>query len=300
MQIDYDLYRTMRHTLASTLDPVTYLGDLGFDCYPWQKEVLYPYKRLILKCPRQSGKSTIIATKAGHKCKHQANSLVLLFAPTENQATELMEKIGVFLSQDPEIVLERNSTVEKRFQNGSRIRAFTANPTSARGYSNPDMIIFDEAAYVEDELYLTVRPMMTGGKTELILLSTPNGKRGFFFETWTAKNEWKKIQVDVPDILHAYMPSKYPFVDYEKKKQQFASHGVSLFMSPRHTKGFLAEELDVLQEHWYRQEYCGEFLDAPDSVFDFDTILRSVSADEPAMDLDGITVAADDSKAMWR
>lgn len=298
MQIDYALYKEMAKSMAMTLDPVSYMKGLSFDCYDWQSRVLRPDKRMILKCPRQSGKSTVVGAKASHKCKHKANALVMLFAPTENQAIELMEKIGLFLTQDEGITLVRDSTVEKRFQNGSRIRAFTANPTSARGYSNPDMIIFDEAAYTEDELYFTVRPMMTGGDPELVLLSTPHGKTGFFHSTWTGDNKWSKIQVDVPDILHEQMPNKYPEIDFEEKRKQCAAEGIELFLSPRHTKHFLREELSVMGEHWYRQEYGCEFLDPQDAVFDFATILGSISNDEKAMDLDGINIQTDSSQAM--
>lgn len=299
MQIDYDLYKNMCHSLAATIDAASYMQSLGWICYPWQREVLSPHKRLILKCPRQSGKSTVIAAKAGHRCKHYSNSLVMIFAPTENQAVEVMNKIGKFLTQDPEIDLERNSTVEKKFRNGSRIMAFTANPTSARGYSDPDMIIFDEAAYVTDELYLTVRPMMTGGITELILLSTPHGKTGFFYETWTKKNAWKKVQVDVEDILHEEFPEEFPKIDCEERRKKLKTKGIDAFVSDRHGKEFLREELGEGGVHWYRQEYGGEFLDPQDSVFDFASVLRGFETKEQALDMDGFSIEFAESKVMW-
>jgi hypothetical protein len=90
LQQGSDLFRDMCRLLAATIDPVSYLETLGFVCCPWQREVLGYHKRLILKCPRQSGKSTVIAAKKRHKCKHNANLLVMLFAPTENQAMELI------------------------------------------------------------------------------------------------------------------------------------------------------------------------------------------------------------------
>lgn len=293
---DADLYRLMVRTLIASIDPVGYLAAHGFQSYPWQEEVLGNHRRLILKCPRQSGKSTVIAAKAGHHCKHQPGALVMLLAPTENQAVELMEKIGVFLSQDPEIKLDRDSTVVKQFANGSRIRAFTANPTSVRGYSAPTMIIFDEAAYVEDELYLTVRPMLTDNEDcELILLSTPNGREGFFYETWTEgdPSEWKKVQVDVLDIL-----GDHP--DFSLKQQDLAKEGINLFLSNRHTQGFLREELQVIGERWYRQEYGGEFLDMEGAVFRFDDVEKAFASGvaEQAMDLDGMQILIDNSEAM--
>ncbi len=295
---DHELYRIMIRTLIASIDPTGYLASMGWISYPWQEVVLGKHRRLILKCPRQSGKSTAIAAKAGHHCKHHPGALVMLLAPTENQAVELMEKIGVFLSQDSEIRLLRDSTIVKQFANGSRIRAFTANPTSVRGYSAPTMIIFDEAAYVEDELYLTVRPMLTDNEDcELILLSTPNGRRGFFYDTWVDGDPdvWKKVQVDVLDIL-----GDHP--DFSLKQRDLSEQGVDLFLSERHTKEFLEEELRVMGERWYRQEYGGEFLDMEGAVFRFDDVLaafeRGGAEGDEAMSIDGMQIIVDDSEAM--
>lgn len=295
---DRDLYSLMVRTLISSIDPTGYLAELGWESYPWQREVLGQHKRLILKCPRQSGKSTVIAAKAGHLCKHQPGSLVMLLAPTENQAIELMEKISVFLSQDKEIKLERDSSVEKRFANGSRIRAFTANPTAVRGYSAPSMIVFDESAYVDDELYLTVRPMLTGNEDcELILLSTPNGRQGFFYDTWTTGDPtvWKKVQVDVMDILGDWD-------SHDARREELASNGVDAYLSPRHSESFLRSELQAMGERWYRQEYGGEFLDMEGAVFDLDDVLRAFGRGkdegDQAMTIDGMQIIMDDSEAM--
>ncbi len=46
-------------------------------------------------------------------------------------------------------------------------------------YSNELKI--DEAARVSDELYRAVRPMLATSGGRIVLLSTPFGKRGFFF-----------------------------------------------------------------------------------------------------------------------
>ena len=51
----------------------------------------------------------------------------------------------------------------------------------------PILVVIDEAARVEDELLAAVRPMLatsTGGG-RLIALTTPAGKRGWFFDAWT-------------------------------------------------------------------------------------------------------------------
>ena len=266
--------QSLANELSASIDPYRYLQRLHFDAYEWQEEALNPGAvRLALMCARQSGKSTVIAALVVHRAKYFPGSLILLFAPTEDQATELMHKISQFMSQDSEIILVRDSSETKKLLNGSRIKAFSASPKAARGYSDPDMIIFDEAAQVDRELYMTVRPMMTGGKTTLILLSTPYGKTGFFYETWDhGGDRWLRVLVKPVDVLHTRYPDKYPEEDTALWKRKAALRGVRAYISPRHKKDFLLEELEVMGERWYRQEYGCEFLDPQENVFDMDDV----------------------------
>jgi hypothetical protein len=53
-----------------------------------------------------------------------------------------------------------------------------------RGFSAVSLLIIDEASRVEDSVYKALRPMLAVGNGDLWLLSTPFGKRGFFYENW--------------------------------------------------------------------------------------------------------------------
>jgi hypothetical protein len=48
---------------------------------------------------------------------------------------------------------------------------------------------------VPDALYLAVRPMLAVSRGRLILLSTPYGKRGFFYEEWAEGEAWERYEV---------------------------------------------------------------------------------------------------------
>lgn len=54
----------------------------------------------------------------------------------------------------------------------------SSSPTSRR------QLIVDEAARVPDELYHAVRPMLAVSGGQIVLLSTPFGSPGFFFDMW--------------------------------------------------------------------------------------------------------------------
>jgi hypothetical protein len=47
------------------------------------------------------------------------------------------------------------------------------------------LLIIDEAARVSDEMYRTLRPMLASTNGDLWMMSTPCGKRGFSYHTWT-------------------------------------------------------------------------------------------------------------------
>ena len=68
--------------------------------------------------------------------------------------------------------------------NGSRIVGLPGNEATIRGFSAVSLLLVDEAARVSDDLYLAVRPMLAVSDGALWLMSTPFGKRGFFYEAW--------------------------------------------------------------------------------------------------------------------
>ena len=46
-----------------------------------------------------------------------------------------------------------------------------------------------------DELYFAVRPMLAVSGGRLMMLSTPFGKRGAFYEEWTGAQGWERYTV---------------------------------------------------------------------------------------------------------
>jgi hypothetical protein len=270
--------------IVEGIDPVDYFRARGFNAFEWQKRVFEYSPRTILLCARQSGKSEVISAKICHKAKYKDKTLNIIVAPAKQQSTEDMKKIEGFIGRDrdfPEMV--HDAVYEKELTNRSRIVALPGSERSVRGYSSPSTIIVDEASRVLDETYKAVRPMMVGANTELILLSTAFGKRGFFFNAWTHSERYRKILV-VP----AYTIEGNKIVDAppeEEFKKYWAKKGVEAYYSPRHTKEFLEEELEDNGELYVRQEYLCEFLDVENAIFRYDDILRAFN--EPIEQIDG-------------
>jgi len=135
----------------------------------------------------------------------------------------------------PNLVAE--SALRAEYANGSRVLALPGTERTIRGLAGADLILLDEAARVDDELLAAMRPMMATVNGSLIALTTPKGKRGWFFEAWTGgEKSWHRVKV-------------------------------SASQCPRLTKEFLAEELRELGAMRFSEEYQLEFLEADESVF---------------------------------
>ena len=130
-----------------------------------------------------------------------------------------------------------DSVLKLEMANGSRILALPGTEKTIRGLAGAALVIIDEAARVDDELLAAVRPMLaTNAKGRLIALTTPAGKRGFFYEAWHGDNSWHRVQVRAEDC-------------------------------PRISPAFLAEELRELGPTRYSEEYGLQFIDSDEAAF---------------------------------
>ena len=209
------------------------VGLTEFD--PWQERLLRSNStRVLLNCSRQSGKSTMAGIIALHQALTSPGSLTLILAPAERQAKELFSKLA-FSYRALGYAMPANSYRKLGMEliNGSRIEALPGSEKTIRGYSGVGLLILDEAARVDDALYYAVRPMLAVSGGSLMMLSTPFGKRGVFFEEWEGGKGWERYEVPAAEC-------------------------------PRISAAFLAEEREALPERVYRQEYECSFEETED------------------------------------
>jgi hypothetical protein len=219
---------------APELEPryhaVRIMRNLRMEPDPWQVEVLTGnHRRLLLNCCRQAGKSTVVALLGLLEALFNPMNTVLIVSRSLRQSTELFLKIKFYHKLLGARMKETCNAHELSFTNMSRIVSLPCNEGTIRGFSNVGLLIIDEAARVPDETYNAVRPMLAVSDGRLICLSTPNGKRGFFWEAWAkGGDDWHRIDIDA---------SKCPRIKPE----------------------FLAEERRQRGDSYYRQEYFCSF-----------------------------------------
>ena len=256
-----------------------YLHRIGLSVFPWQNEVLSdPATRICIDGARQGGKSTIMSAIACHNARFKPGSLCVILAPTLMQANEDMMKIKQFIARDktyPRLV--RSGAQEIALINGSRILVLTASDDAARGFSNPDIILFDEASRIPDDVFEAVRPMITNNlHARIYEISTPNGKKGFFYDHFNSPR-WSRYLVRAPfSAVQGFNgPELMPITEEGAKstlkgnlKPTAQAENIRFFFSPRHYNE--AEQEDAISGmhiRKYQQEYGCEFVDAEDQVF---------------------------------
>lgn len=233
--------------LSILLDPAMLMETIGLEPDSWQRAVLRSTAyRLLLLCCRQSGKSTTTAILALNTALFYAGSLILLLSPSLRQSGELFRKLtGFYADLGKPIPPERETALSLTLANGSRVISLPANPGTIRGYSAVDLLIIDEAAMVPDDLFVAVNPMLAVSQGRLVCLSTPLGKRGFFFEAWNDPQvDWERFKVTAKDC-------------------------------PRIAPEFLEEQKQSLGERWFRQEYLCSFEETIDQIFSTESVLAA-------------------------
>jgi hypothetical protein len=154
------------------------------------------------------------------------------------QSGELARKVfDAYESSGRQVPPEAETKLALELSNGSRILALPGGDEGGlRGFSQVRALVIDEASRVPDSLWVAVRPMIAVSGGSIMLLSTPFGKRGFFYRVWSQSQQWLKIQITAEQC-------------------------------PRLTPAFLAEERIELGERWYSQEYLTQFIEAVGQVF---------------------------------
>lgn len=237
---------SLANDLAEALDPVLYARRLGFEPDPWQMALLRSTApQTLLNVTRQGGKSSVTAVKTLHKAQYKPGALILLLSPSERQSKELMLKVKQFYRASA-LEADSDTILSLELPNESRIVALPGKDGTIRGFSGVDLLVIDEAARVPDSLYYAVRPMLAVSGSEIALLSTPFGKRGFFFQERDKGIDWYRIKVPANEC-------------------------------PRISAEFLEHERRTVGEWWFNQEYMCQFEDAETSLFSYEDVQAAMS-----------------------
>lgn len=183
-----------------------------FSLFPRQKAFLKSLaenKASIAIKHRQAGITTITSAWAAAQMvfsPQESPETILCIGNKLDLSQQLIIKIRDFLLQVPrwywgddyyspdpkseknkKDIFVRNSKSELELFNGSRVYARSSGPNAARGISAVSILIFDEAAFIEDGLAVyssAVAATASVPNSKIVMVSTPNGKDELYYNTY--------------------------------------------------------------------------------------------------------------------
>src|SRR5882724_10340262 len=225
--------------ICSALDPVAFARE-RLDFQPDAKQALVlasRSKQVILNCTRQWGKTTLTAAQAVFTAWHEPPPISF------RKAGRFLSRLGVRPRGDG------SNEISLLLPNGSRIVGLPGVEASSGGFSGVRMLLVDEASRVPDDFYFSMRPVLAVSGGDIWLISTPHGRRGFFYQAWVdGCPSWRRIKVPAPDC-------------------------------PRILPANLARDRRVMGERWFRQEYLCEFAANEETLFPEELIRKAIKYD---------------------
>jgi len=207
----------------------------------WQEEVLSYVGNCTIRAGRQVGKSEVISEKAVRFAIDNPGTSTMIIAASQRQSSLLFEKVVAKLADLDDVFLDKPTMTKALLKNGSRIYCMPTGRTGhfIRGFTI-DLLIADEAAFIPETVWLAITPMLAVSKKVrgmgwVVLLSTPFGKGGYFFDSFV--------------------------------RSDFRSWHVSSEDCHRMDKLFLKQERLRMSKAQYAQEYLGEFVDEYRQLF---------------------------------
>lgn len=220
--------------------------------YEWQKK---PFNDIIndnkagrtyvVKSKRQVGKSILAITVLLYFAFSSAGSIGVMVEPSLAQGRRVFRQmVKAVGGEDSPLIKSSNATLlEIIFSNGSQVVFKSSEQREAlRGLTvSNSVLILDEAAFLPDDTFEILDPIVDATRSPVLILSTPQFRSGQFYE------RFKRGQ-DGSDFVRSY---------------DWALEDTSALL----TKEKLEYYRETMTDMKFRSEILGEFLDELSYVF---------------------------------
>ncbi len=231
--------------------------------YKYQAQMLEDdSKRILIVAGRGVGKTVSLAIKALWNAFVKPNYEVMIVAPTLRQSRIVYETMRGMIRKNKFIYSRADITLhETRFDNESVIRVVPVGEKGdiARGF-HPDMLIFDETAFMPDEAILAIEPSVLPKDGTIIYSSTPYGMHNRFYEL------------------------------YKMHQSDWPIYKIPSWQCPLAKKDFLESMRKSIPYAHYMQEYGAEFISEVGMLYPYDLVLKNAKDYEYKSIDDGPTI----------
>jgi len=164
--------------------------------YDYQQVLIEQIKvhpTMVIAKTRQLGITETIANYFLFKASRNPGYLAVIFSKTQSDTSNIAKRIRRQIDSLYEYLeTETDSLTDIQIKGGGRILFRNSTPNGARGLESVSDILYDEASFVEEieEIFKSSIPCTTavGEEARIIILSTPNGQSGWYWDKLTLNN----------------------------------------------------------------------------------------------------------------
>ena len=185
--------------------------------FSWQStllEQIQQHSGIIIAKTRQLGATEFVASYLLWEAYMSPGYCAVIFSKNQDDSSDIAKRVRLMCSSHKDILLESENTKDLKLLNGGRLLFKPSTPNAARGIPSVSALFFDECAFVAgiEEIYGSALPSteMLGSEAKIIVVSTPNGQQGFYWEQLSSGNGDR----DVLDVCRDIRESIIPPVSY--------------------------------------------------------------------------------------
>lgn len=285
-------------------DAVSLMRLAGMEPDPMQQEVVQASGHHLVLAHRQRGKSQIAASVAFADALQYPGCLDLIVSRSLRQSRELFRKVRHFYDLIQPCGLKKDTENELELETGSRIISLPGNAETLVGFSSVHRLILEEAARIPDSTYYALRPMLARSGGTILAITTPFGRRGWFYEAWSGQTVDQNLDVATVERLLADLD--FPIGEYSEPGlvmpealdgtvYQWTKTFAPVTYYPRLSKAYIANERLQVPDLWFRQEWLCEFVELGAVVFPYDDLVAMLADDiTPLFGVTGAMQEGDD------
>ena len=152
---------------------------------------------------RQMGFTELILRILAYRCfnKYKGGKIIIIAGTREKTTKKIMMRFKELFRNIPHTVKTSTDSLIIELTNGTVIEGLPANPEAITGDTKIKCIFMDEAAkwnLVEDIAVMNaIKPIVDTNNSDLFMISTPKGPRGFFYNIDIEENNFQKFKYNI-------------------------------------------------------------------------------------------------------
>lgn len=176
-----------------------------FNPYPFQTDLIRTIERspntIVLKS-RQMGVSESVVSWLLMRAITEPGFIAVIYSMTQEDASALASRVqsAALTLGDKCPQLSTESKLEVSFKGLGKLLFRPPSSRRSRGIPSASVLFFDEGAFIDNagDLYAAASPTMSmlGDRARVIVVSTPNGRSGWFYQMWNQPaTGWEKVSL---------------------------------------------------------------------------------------------------------